>query len=118
MSHHALTRNGSLAIFQYSHKNRVVVTVSGYLLKNGEDRDLYIVAIQEEPTEPYRNYRHLALARFAKEMGASHLVLVQQAMALTARTGGKGVLQGGYLPTKDAITLAQLETLLGATSKC
>lgn len=112
MFHHELTRNGRLAIFQYSHHNQVVVTASGYLIQNGADRDLYIVSLQEAPTEPPRNYRHLALARFAKELGASHLVPVPQAMTLSTPGAGKGRLQGGFLPTKEAVTLDKLEALL------
>lgn len=113
MFHHDLKLNGRLAIFQYSHLNQVVVTATGYLIKNGADRDLYIVSLHEEPTEPLRCYRHLALARFAKEMGASHLVPVPQAFALAARPPAKGCLNGGFLPTKAAVTLTQLEALLG-----
>lgn len=112
MTHHELDKNGLLAIFNYYHHGTPVVTASGYVLKEaGEDR-LYLVSLQEERLSPPRKLVHVALAKFAREVGASHLVPVHHAMENTPGHILKARLSHGFLPVHDPVSLQHLELKL------
>lgn len=109
MTHHELDRNGLLAIFKYHHHGNPVVTASGYVLKESGEHRLYLVSLWGEKLSPPRQLVHLALAKFAREVGASHIVPVHHAMEDTSGHVLKARLSHGFLPVHDPVSLHQLE---------
>lgn len=112
MVHHEIEHNGRLAIFKLTHLGKTVVTASGYLIPEENEVRLYLVSLWEEKLTPPRRLVHVALARFAKELGATHLVPVDHAMEAVEGRITPGDLVGGFVPSRTPVSLSQLEARL------
>lgn len=107
MSCHELEFNGRLAIFTYILHGGPVVVASGYLVHEEGQARLYLTTLSEETLSPPQRLLHRALARFAKELDATHLVPV--AYALPSRYLD---LTAGLVPTLPGVTLSALDAKL------
>jgi hypothetical protein len=106
MFHHELEYRGRLAIFKYEADGQLVVTASGYLIHEENQSRLYLVSLSEVKLTPPRRLVHLALARFAKELGATHLVPV--ASLASQNKVSLATLNEGLTPCLPAVPLDDL----------
>jgi len=112
MVDHHIQYNGLLAIFDFSYAGRRAVSASGYLITEDGETRLYLVTFWEARLKAPRRLGHVALARFARALGASHLVPVDHGMAAVPGRVSAAALAGGFVPCRAPATLDQLDTKL------
>ena len=112
MLHHDIEYNGRLAIFQMTDFGQRVVTASGYLINEEGQARLYLVSYWEGNLAPARRLGHVAIARFAKALGATHLVPVDHGMAMVQGRVAPAAFEGGFVPCIPAASLGELEAKL------
>ncbi|KVP75581.1 hypothetical protein WJ96_07685 [Burkholderia ubonensis] len=112
MVHQEIEHNGRLAIFKLTEHGQPVVTASGYLIPEENEVRLYLVSLWEVKRTPPRRLTHVALARFAKVLGATHLVPVDHAVKSVQGRVTAVDLAGGFIPTHAPVGLSHLEAKL------
>jgi hypothetical protein len=112
MFHSNITFNGRLAVFGLEYLGQRAVTASGYLLTEEGQARLYVVSVVEARLTPPRQLVHVAMARFAKELGATHLVAVDHEMQSVPGRLRPDAFAGGFVPALPAVTLDLLEQKL------
>ncbi|KVP17404.1 hypothetical protein [Burkholderia ubonensis] len=117
MVRHEIEHNGRLAIFKLMDLGQTMVTASGYLIAEENEVRLYLVSLWEERRTPPRRLTHVALARFAKELGATHLVPVDHAVEDVPDRVTAAALAGGFIPTHAPVALSQLEARLARVAE-
>lgn len=116
MVHHHIEHTGRLAVFKLTHHGKPVVIASGYLIAEEHEVRLYLVSLWEEKLTPPRRLAHVALARFAKALGATHLVPVDHAMDTVQGRIANSTLASGFIPCHAPVTLSELEVRLARES--
>jgi hypothetical protein len=111
---HELEYNGRLALFCLAHLGRRVVSASGYLIHEEGQARLYLVSLCQERLAPPHRLGHVALARFAKALRATHLVPVDHGMPSVLGRVTPAVLDGGFVPALPPATLDELDAKLRA----
>lgn len=112
MVHQEIEHTGRLVIFKFSYQGRLVIWASGYLISEEGQTRLYLVSYWEARLMPPRRMGHVALARFARALKASHLVPVDHGIAAAHDRVSAGRLSGGFIPCLGAVTLEQLDAKL------
>lgn len=112
MFHIDIEYNGRLAIFQLTDFGQRAVTASGYLIHEAGQARLYLVSFWEKDLASARRLGHVAIARFAKALGATHLVPVDHGMAMVQGRVAPAAFEGGFVPCLPAATLGALEEKL------
>jgi hypothetical protein len=112
MVNHEITFNGKLALLEFSADGRRAVSASGYRVPEAGEVRLYLVTLLEERLNPPQRLVHVALARFARELGATHLVPVDHGMAAVPGRVTAAALAGGLLPCLPRVSLEQLDAKL------
>lgn len=107
-----IEHTGRLAVFTLFSQGLRVVSASGYLIREDGQSRLYLVSLWEALLEPPQRLGHVALTRFAKHMGANALVPVDHGMSGVPGRVRPAALEGGFVPCRPAVTLAQLEQKL------
>lgn len=110
---HELEYPGRLALFTLIHAGERVVTASGYLVNEEGQARLYLVSLCETRRAPPHRLGHIALARFAKALGATHLVPVDHGIPGALGRVTPASLDGGFVPVLPPATLEYLEEKLG-----
>ena len=109
---HEIEHTGRLAVFTLAESGQRVVTASGYLVTEAGQARLYLVSLWEERRVPPHRLGHVALARFAKALGAQCLVPVDHGMPTVPGRVQPAAVEGGFVPCLPAVTLDQLEQKL------
>lgn len=109
---HEIEHNGRLAIITLAYGGERVVTASGYLVVESGEARLYLVSLWEARRVPPHRLSHVALARFAKALGASHLVPVDHGVVGSPGRVTAANLNGGFVAVLPATTLETLEQKL------
>jgi hypothetical protein len=112
MLHHEIEHNGRLAVFRMAYLGQWVVTASGYLVAEEEQARLYLVSFSERRLVPPQRFGHVGAARFAKALGATHLVPVDHGMAMVHGRVEPSAFDGGFVPCLKAASLDELEAKL------
>lgn len=112
MVNHEITFNGKLALFELMADGRRAVSASGYRVPEDGEVRLYLVTLLEARLHPPQRLVHVALARFARELGATHLVPVDHGLAAVPGRVTAAALEGSLLPCRAPATLEQLDTKL------
>ena len=112
MFHSNITFNGRLAVFVLDYQGQRAVTASGYLINEEGQARLYVVSVVESRLTPPRQLVHVAMARFAKKLGATHLVAVDHEMLAVPGRVRPDAFAGGFVPALPAVTLDFLEQKL------
>ena len=112
MLHHDIEYNGRLAVFHMAYLGRRVVTASGYLIAEAGQARLYLVSFWEGHLVPPHRLGHVGIARFAKALGASHLVPVDHGMAMVQGRVSPAAFESGFVPCLPSASLDDLELKL------
>lgn len=112
MLHHDIEHIGRLAVFHLAYFGRRVVTASGYLIFEEGQARLYLVSFWEAQHQPPHRLGHVALARLAKVLGATHLVPVDHGMAMVQGRVAPATFKSGFVPCLPAASLDDLEAKL------
>lgn len=112
MLHHNIEHIGRLAVFHLDYLGERVFTASGYLLTEDGQARLYLVSFWEGRQVPPHRLGHVGVARFAKAVGATHLVPVDHGMAMVQGRVAPAALAGGFVPCLPRAALEDLEAKL------
>lgn len=109
---HEIEYTGRLAVLALAYGGERVVSASGYLITEEGEACLYLVSFLEARRVPPHRLGHVAIARFAKELGATRLVPVDHGMSAMPGRVRPAAFEGGFVPCLPAVTLDQLEEKL------